>query len=218
MAVNINDIPDPPRKELLPIKSQLSKKQESFCRYYVSNGFNAVAAAREAGYHSPNNAVYDLMKSTKVCGRIQEMLDPALTAAGITRERLLHELKEQSTADVSEILDVDNDGNVSIKKDFGGKGKSVRRVTYKKDGIVSVEMTDNLKAKELLMKGLGIDQPKEVNVNIGPNVDAMQEWELAKQRASQGIIDTVVVDVVDVQEVSDEEEIQEDISDGSSEE
>ena len=205
--INIDDIPEPPKKELLRIKSQLTKMQESFCKFYVSNEFDAIRAAREAGYKNDDSA-YELMATPKVCGRIQELIYPALAAAGITKERLISELKTQSNADISEVIEVNSDGKVSVKEDFGGRGKQIRRFTFKEGGIISIEMSDNLKAKELLMKALGIESPKEVNVNVGPNVEAINQWEIAKQRADRGLIDSVVIDVIDVEELPNEEDFE----------
>jgi len=201
-------IPDAPIKARLPAKKPLTEKQIRFAQFYTSNGFNATKAARDAGYANPEQNYVKLFNNVKVCAYIQQLMEPMLRAAGISRERLLTELNEHATADIADIVDIDSDGNISFKQNFGGKGKSIKKITHKKDGVISIDMVDKVKAIEVLAKMQGLAEPTEINVKVGPNAEAIEQYELAKQRENAGLIDISVVDVEPVV-IKDEEEEEE---------
>jgi len=198
----LSQVPVPAPKKGMP---ELTEKQKRFCEEYIKNGFNALKAARAAGYSHADSIYWRVLKSAAVRAALKEMIEPVLRANGISREKVLSELREHASVNLGDILEVQDDGSVKLKPDFGGKGKHIRRFTYKKGGVVSVELTDPIKAAELISRLEGWETPKEVNVKVGPDAQAIAEFEEAQRRAHAGLIDTVVVDV-DVIESSDNAE------------
>jgi len=198
----------PTKKPNLPITSYsgLSARQEKFCQLYSANGFDAGQAALDAGF-SHKEYGNTLIKKEKVWLRIQTLMEPALRVAGIHREKLLLELKELKDVDVSEIVEMDNKGNIiGFKKDGLEKwGRTIKSISAKKDGM-KIDFHDKSKVLEILLRTIGAEMPKKVDVKVGPDAEAFAAWEREKQRveASDDFDDTDIVIDIDAELIEDE--------------
>jgi phage terminase small subunit len=82
-------------EELKP-KDKLTVKQELFCQYYVSNGFNAAQACRSAGYSEKTSASQGsrMLTDPKIQKFIDEYRLEVNSQIDISKETLLEKLNQ----------------------------------------------------------------------------------------------------------------------------
>ena len=64
----------------------LSPKQRTFCEAYASNGGNATAAARDAGYQHPGSQGAETLKKLSVRQALEKLREATTKSAIMTRE------------------------------------------------------------------------------------------------------------------------------------
>jgi phage terminase small subunit len=64
----------------------LTERQRKFCEAYSSNGGNAFAAAREAGYKHPAPSSAETLKSPKIIQALEKLRESRTSSAIMTRE------------------------------------------------------------------------------------------------------------------------------------
>lgn len=104
----------------------LKDKREAFVLAYLGSArFNASEAARIAGYATPGQDGYRLLKNAQVRARIDKHLDGVTLSA----KEVLAELTDVASApfrDFVEVLLRDDDGDpIRVKMDLGSKVKSL---------------------------------------------------------------------------------------------
>lgn len=87
---------------------RLTGKQEAFCRYYVSNGFNATQAAVSAGYSedTANEQGARLLANVSIKDFIEELKKPIAKKTTMSAERLAQMVNECLEFDLTEWFDL----------------------------------------------------------------------------------------------------------------
>lgn len=167
-------------------------KQDLFVKIYITNGFNGTQAAKDAGY-SQKTARYiaaeNLTKpliieairkqKTKIEKRIEEKYD-------LKRERILDDLVEIATADISRIITV-KDGRVQIKSDLDAKALNMldslsitrTRGEQSDSDSFSYKRENRLKSYEMIIKLAGLDG--------SGNSSNKKDWETTDKEISDAI-------------------------------
>lgn len=154
----------------------LTARQEAFARAYVANGYQAIPAAREAGYAKPDPQAFQVLGSRRVQARIAELAADAQALADQRRAdavmsaaETLERLTRLGRASLANLIHVTPDGDpfVDISKagpnerealaeatieDFvAGRGEDAREVRR-----VRVKLHPKLSALEALAKHHGL--------------------------------------------------------------
>jgi phage terminase small subunit len=91
----------------------LTGKQQAFINAYLSNGFNATEAAREAGYEGNDNVLgvtgHENLRNPKIASIVQERLNEAAMSAN----EVLARLSNIARGEVTDFLD--EDGKFDLK-------------------------------------------------------------------------------------------------------
>lgn len=143
----------------------LTYRQARFIEEYLkdpSPNPNGSAAARRAGY-SPNASkeqAYELLTTPKIIEKIEEANEAAAARLGITKERIMQELRDIGLANLKHIVVQDDDGNTDVRlahlPDHIASALTGLSVTNKKGKRdVKINMADKQAALVTLMKMLG---------------------------------------------------------------
>ncbi len=125
-------------------KNKLTKKQEMFCRFYVSNGHNGKQAAISAGYSKKTAKVIAMENLTKPYLKefIEELEQPVLDELGISEDWVLTKLKNYSETNIDDFFDV-VDGKLTLK-DLStltpDKISAVEFIQQDKDGGIKIKL------------------------------------------------------------------------------
>ena len=107
-------------------KNKLTKKQEMFCRFYVSNGHNGDNAAVFAGY-SKNTARHiasENLTKPNIKAFIEKLEAPVLAKLGLDENWVLTKLTNFSEALITDYFDFDEATNSIVLKDLTTLPKS----------------------------------------------------------------------------------------------
>lgn len=143
----------------------------------ADNGFNAVNAAREAGYKNPSAAAYRLMKNPIVAKAIGKAIHDRRTKLGVKAERVMEELLrigyfnpkalfdkggtlKDITALPDEVACCIQSMDVQTRT-FGGDDGMEETVT-----TVKIRFWDKLQALDMLCKHLGFYVAQKADVEI----------------------------------------------------
>lgn len=177
----------------------MTTKQRLFCDNYISNGFNAAKAARDAGYAEKNADVIGnqnlgkLELSNYINKRIRELLSDVDRAA----YDIIRELDEIRNADIGNYVQI-----VTEKaKNKTGEDVEVQRVIFKptadlntkviseisetQSGGIRIKMYDRLKAIELKGRYLSLWSD---TLNVVKEARSPEE-ELSKEERRKRIIE-----------------------------
>jgi phage terminase small subunit len=126
----------------------LTAKQQAFVVAYLSNGFNATAAARTAGY--PKRAAHvtgwENLRKPKIASLIQQ----GLTERAMPANEVLARLAEQARGTMDDFLD--DDGKIDLKQGRErGKLHLVKARSVTKEGE-RIELYSSQAALEILAK------------------------------------------------------------------
>src|SRR6266853_5357370 len=144
----------------------MTPKRERFVEEYLVY-FNGTRAAIRAGY-SPRTAdvqAYDLLRNPQVQTFVEQGKAQQCTHLGLTRERVLNEIRRIATADIGECFD--ENGRLRPMKSLDPDTRAaLASIKVLKTNIVSgdgsreevheVKLWDKLKALELAAKHLGM--------------------------------------------------------------
>jgi phage terminase small subunit len=148
--------------------SDLTDKQEMFCREYLACEFNATEAARRAGYKQARASGCENLAKPNIQARIAELNKERIERVEADADYLLKRLLNESEADLADI--VDDDGNVlpirkwpkiwrqglvagiDVERVFAGKGEDREQVGE----IVKVKLADRIRRLELLGKHISV--------------------------------------------------------------
>lgn len=137
--------------DLVTTDQELNQRREAFCRYYVTNGFNGSAAARDAGYSEISAGVEAcrLLKDANVTRRIATLMSPGLKKNGVTLENMLGQISAIANFDKRKLYDANGERiPVHLLDDETAAALS----HFTKDDLVAYDKT---KAVDMAMKYLG---------------------------------------------------------------
>jgi predicted deacylase len=181
------DQPKDPRKLTDPIpqteatakrkgERPFSKRDETFCQAYVESGIGAHAYrlagyggnSKYAGQHASSKLTLD-----KITRRIVEIRDEVtsenkrrLAAINVKAEHILAELGGMGFVDPLELFD--KDGKPRALKDIPRRTRAaIKKMSVDKHGTVHIELTDKVRALELLAKINGTLASKSRTIRAG---------------------------------------------------
>ena len=101
-------------------KNKLTKKQEMFCRFYVSNGHNGKQAAIGAGYseNTARSTASENLTKPNIKAFVEKLEAPVLRKLGLDENWVLTKLKNYSEAVVTDYFDFDADTKSIVLKDL----------------------------------------------------------------------------------------------------
>ena len=153
----------------------LTPQEEYFCIEYVGCS-NATTAAKKAGYSMKTAGAQGckMLQKEKIKKRIDSLKKNLLESSGISALNILLELKKVAFQNPSDLFE-----DWSKVKDFADIPAEVKagikdiKITQKSYGEVSeqfiqFQMHDKLKALEMIIKMLGLNEPDK-NLNINEN-------------------------------------------------
>lgn len=168
----------------------LTEKEAAFVENFLSNGFNATKAARDAGYAHPNVRMASLKKKPAIKARIEKYF----AEIHATTVEVLARLAEQSRGDHSAYIQPD--GTVDIESLVAdGKGHLIKKITPTRNGL-SIEFVDSLRALELIGKTMGLFK-REIEIS-GPGggpiemVALSKHEELRRLQAQQRLLEKAI--------------------------
>ena len=90
---------------------KLTEKQKSFCRHYISNGFNGTQACISAGYSENTAAVQGTENLIKpnIQHYISELLKPKLEKLDITADTVLQEIARIAFSNITDFITSGNE-------------------------------------------------------------------------------------------------------------
>ena len=128
-------------------------KREAFLRHYISNGYNATAAARSAGYRHANKLGPRLVK----VGLFQEKLNAMLREAGMGPEECQARIGRIARTPITRFYKLNEDGSgpvIDWKAVIEGENSDLVQ-EIRVDGVV-LRGADRLRALELIGKSYGL--------------------------------------------------------------
>lgn len=144
----------------------LNARQLLFCTEYVKH-LNASKAAVDAGYSekTADQTASRLLRNVKISKYVSSIKGKQLNNNLVTAEKIIKELATLGFASIKDFLNIDVDGNVTIKElaemTNAGAIKSIKVQRLTNDGmdygsITEIRFHDKIKALELLGKHLAI--------------------------------------------------------------
>ena len=140
---------DIPEDEIIP----LTEKEELFCKEFIKEP-NATKAATAAGIPHPQVSGSLMKKRAVIRLRLAQLYQEKKKRFILDKEDVLEELSKIGTIDISEFVDIDRTGNVTLKENINGKMvKSISSSVDKfGDNHVKVDFWDKNKALDSLAK------------------------------------------------------------------
>ncbi len=109
-----------------PESSFLTGKQRAFVDAYLSNGFNATDAARQAGYSGDDHALAVIGSRNLRITDVRAEIDRLLAEQVMCRNEVLARLSDHARGNLGDVLDKDS---LSLKKaEDGGKLHLIKKV------------------------------------------------------------------------------------------
>lgn len=145
-------------KELEKVLSKLSAKQRIFCEEFVIDG-NGTQAAIRAGYSkaAAKEQASRSLTNVNVSAYVNHLRSIAAKATGITAQRILEEYAKIAFADLTDFVEEDEYGALTLKSLSEMKNtpvlKSIRKT---KTGALEVTGWDKLKALQDLGRHVGL--------------------------------------------------------------
>ena len=136
----------------------LSDKQRAFVEEYLSNGFNAAAAAKEVGYSESYGA------TLRRDARVLVAIEGAMRESGLARQRILAEVGALAFSSLDDVIDVTT-GKIRDRTTIPEAAlRSVTRVKIDPDTGKVIEVGTDLRGPALnaLLKALRIVGPDNV--------------------------------------------------------
>lgn len=183
------------KKEVQPVidNDELTEQQKLFCLYYLEC-FNATKAYQKAygcDYKTANSNAYLLMVNHGIKEELHRLKAELQQDVFLDVKDLIKEYIKQAFADVTDFTEFGqeivqfSDGSegpvsfVRLKDSDSVDGTLIQEVKKGKDGV-SVKLYDKQKAMSELMKYLGGDRLREVQIAaaIAKNKDGSEEFEM----------------------------------------
>lgn len=162
------------RKQRNTIASDtLTKKQESFCRYYVDTGY--ASEAYRMAYNTENmkpetiwSNASRLLADSKVAARVAEIQQEYDDASKVSRDKVERALMDIIEVDPAELYTTDErTGKVRMKSpnQLPKKMRKALKSISNNKGVVKYEFNGKTEAARLLGSWHGWNAPTQVNVS-----------------------------------------------------
>lgn len=173
--------------------NDLNFQQETFARAYLANGQNGTKAAMEAGYSSPEQAAYRMLKTPWIKAFIdyhlavrRTLIDAELRARHMTPDRIVEELSIMAGFDLSRVIVQTKDGpKVDLTRLDPHSARALQEVSteHQTGGKTKVKIKAHSKesALRLLMDYYGMLKQSQVNVQV--NVGFAEKMAQRRARA-----------------------------------
>jgi len=175
------------------VGGQWTDKRDAFLRHYVSNGFNATAAARSAGYTHANQQGPALVK----LGIFQEHLAEFFRSVAMSPEECLARVARVARGNVVQFYELGPNGQprVNWQRVIEGEDSDlVAQIRQTSAGATLVGM-DRLRALELIGKSQGLFVERVVEEQVAAPVSAaalaeavegLRQYEAANEQLVRG--------------------------------
>ncbi len=155
----------------------------------ISPGPAYTAAGYEVTGNSAESAAARLLRNVQVKERYGELMAPAIEATEATVERVLKEMVRLAFYDITQILNVDNQGNVtmrdptSLPEDLRRAMVGIKQVMLDGRMVWEVKLADKQKALDSLARYLQMFKDTLVVENVFRVVQEMDDDELDRRLA-----------------------------------
>lgn len=159
---------------------KLTDKQRAFIAAYIACGWNATEAARQAGYASPMQEGWRLLRNAEIDAAISAALD----AAAMPANEVLARLADHARGTMDDFLD--DDGRINLPKArAAGKLHLVKSRSTTKDGD-RIDLYDAQAALTILAKhhGLLVDRSEVSGPGGAPLLPPIREVVVRRPDAS----------------------------------
>jgi len=182
------------QRQIEEAKAELSERQLAFCHEYIID-WNGTRAAIAAGYSkkAASEMAYQNMKKHKITDYIKLIKNNVEKEAGITRLKVVQELKGIAFSDISDILEVDLMGRVFLKDGMTlselpkEATKLIESVEPTKFGI-KLKLVSKENAMAQLIKVMGYSAPDKVNVTGSLDTKAKIDYSELSPEALEEIV------------------------------
>jgi phage terminase small subunit len=168
-------------------------KREAFLRHYISNGYNATAAARSAGYKHANKLGPRLVKM----GIFQDRLNAVLREAGMSPDECQARIGRIARTPITRFYKLNKDGSgpvIDWKAVIEGEDSDLVQ-EIRVAGVV-LRGADRLRALELIGKSFGLfvdrvieERGEEQPISNTVLEEAMEQLRLFEQERGEIIKD-----------------------------
>ncbi len=155
----------------------------------LAKGMSATAAYEKAGYKPNDQNAARLTRNDEVRSRVAELMAPAIEATEATVERVLKEMVRLAFYDITEILAVDKQGNVtmrdptSLPEDLRRAMVAIKPITIDGTRMWEVKFADKQKALDSLARYLQMFKDTVIVENVFRIVHEMDDDELDRRLA-----------------------------------
>ncbi len=129
---------------------KLTKRQEAFCKIYISNGFNATQAAIEAGYSKKNARIIaaENLSKTNIKKFIESLLKPKMEKLELDAEYVIRKLKAFAEAKITDYFEINRFKIVlkNLKTLSEEKIIAIESIEETKGGKIKIKLVDRLAA------------------------------------------------------------------------
>ncbi len=163
-------------------------RHEKFAQY-IAKGMSATEAYAKAGYKPSEAHASRLAGYGKVRTRIADLMAPAVEATQATVERVLKEMVRLAFYDITEILAVDKQGNVtmrdptSLPEDLRRAIVGIKPVQVGEEHQYEYKFADKQKALDSLARYLQMFKDTVIVENVFRIVHEMDDDELDRRLA-----------------------------------
>lgn len=142
-------------------RPSLTPKQKLFVDYWFQSGFNATKAAEQAGYQGNRNTLWSVASENLRKPAVLAEINRRWQAHGMTSGEVIANLAKWLRVGLPDI--VDQYGQLDMDK-VHELGNAVKEVEWVKGQRIKVKFQDQMRAAELLGKGMRmwVDQSNEV--------------------------------------------------------
>lgn len=166
---------------------------EQFCLYYSKtlNATQSYLSARVAvdnrtiGYDSARAIASKLLTNINIRMRLSELTDHTAQSLQISKSEIIEDIKHELDADPFDIYNWDNDNLVLKRLDEIPLHvrQTIKSIKKKENGEIEVTFYDRQKAREQLMKYLGMlndSATVNINMNLGETLEQAHQRVLKK--------------------------------------
>lgn len=150
---------------------KLTKKQEFFCRNYVSNGHNGTQAAISAGYSEKRakEMAYENLTKPHLVEFIKKLEQPIIEKLEIDENWVITKLKNYSDVLITDFFEIKEGGYIELKNLStipSEKLSAIEEIQQMKDGKIKIKLVDKRACVVDLGKHLGMfKEHLEGNIN-----------------------------------------------------
>jgi phage terminase small subunit len=162
----------------------LTDRQKVFVEEYAINGFNALAAAKAAGYKWAHKFAYRLVRDPKVRAAIEARFKDRI----MTADEVLARLTEQARGDYGNYIDSEGEVDIEALK-ADGKAHLIKSISDSKYGK-RIEFYDSQKAISLMAKYHRLFADRVENIHF--DMSRLSDRQLERLSGGAKLIDVLL--------------------------